>query len=102
MVLFWGSAVPMTDTFTLDARLDTSAAELLSEVLAPRIGKPLTLDASAVEHLGARCLEILLKLRHIAARSDAVLLIAAPSDAFLADLATFGLTPHDISTGERT
>ena len=102
MVLSWGSAVPMTDTFTLDARLDTSAAERLTDVMTPWIGKSLTLDASAVEHLGARCLEVLLKLRHIAARSDATLSIAAPSDAFLADLATFGLTPHDISTGERT
>lgn len=92
----------MTEVAVLETRLDTAAADTLSSTLTPFLGKAVTLDASQVEQLGGRCLEILLALRQANDHAGQPLLLSSPSQPFLADLATFGLTAQDISTGGTT
>ena len=89
----------MTAVVNLPAKLDTSAAALLRAEVAASAGNDLTIEANAVEHLGALCLEVLLTARHVWSSGGQKLELAAPSQAFLADLETFGLAPDDLSTG---
>ena len=89
----------MTAPIVLSARLDTAATEALRSSLMPQLGNSVTLDASGVEHLGARCLELLLRLRQATSDAGRDLTLISPSSAFVADLASLGLTPDDISTG---
>lgn len=81
-------------TITLPAMLDSDAADDLEAMLAG--DGPIALDASGVESLGGLCLEVIASA--VAIRASG-LDILRPSDAFEADLATFGLTPHDLAAG---
>ena len=84
----------------LPARLDTTAASALWAELSALLGQEIRLDASPVEHLGARCLEVLLTIRHLALSTGSSVAVEAISEAAIADLRTFGLSPDDISSGD--
>ena len=63
-------------TFTLPAVCDRAAARALHPDLRDAIGNaPLTIDASAVERIGQAMLQLLVA----AARSEAGIILAAPS-----------------------
>lgn len=70
--------------------LDLNAAgPLANEFLALR-GRDLEVDASAVERLGAQCLQVLLSARRTWDADGAAFAVIAPSDEFTSTLALLG------------
>ena len=92
----------MTSTIELAPRLDTAFASTLQATLSSNLGGDVSLDGTRVEHLGARCLELLLRCQAVLESQGHGVSLLSPSDALVRDLATFGLTPNDISTGGTT
>ena len=81
----------MTEKFTLPTRLDTSAAAaLFSSLLAVR-GRPIDIDASGVETIGALACEVLVSAQRQWAADGMTIRITCPSPAFLSVIATLGL-----------
>ena len=74
----------------LAERLDTAAAEALAAELITLKAGGLVLDASQVDHLGARCLEQLLNAAHFWREAGQNFVIEAPSENFLSALQVFG------------
>ncbi len=67
----------------------TAAAPLAAEFMAHR-GTPLMIDGSAVERLGAQCLQVLLAARNAWAADGQGFSIESPSDALAETLAALG------------
>ncbi len=89
----------MTADIRLPARLDTSAAEGLRHALARRAGRPVSLKADNVEHIGGLCLEEILLARRRWAASGTQFSVAGLGAAARADLRAFGLDPDDLNSG---
>ncbi len=70
--------------------LDLTAAGPLASDLLMRRGSPLVVDGSAVERLGAQCLQVLLAARATWAADGHSFTVEAPSDALAATLAALG------------
>jgi chemotaxis protein CheX len=66
-----------------------AAAPLAAELLALR-GRDVLVDASAVDRLGAQCLQVLLAARATWAADGAAFELGSPSDEFAATLALLG------------
>ena len=80
--------------------LDLNAASpLLGEFLALR-GSAVEVDASAVERLGAQCLQVLLSARMTWDADGASFAVVAPSEEFSATLALLG-APIDLHLNSR-
>jgi chemotaxis protein CheX len=75
----------------LPAGLDTAGASALAARLLEVRGRPLTLDASGVERVGALGLQVLLSARLTWTRDGETLDITDPSPAFLAALGLAGV-----------
>ena len=89
----------MSGAIQLESRLDTAAAPALWSTLSARIGQDVTLDASAVEFIGARCLELILIARGLTLASDNSFSIRSLSGAVCDDLRVFGLTAEALTDG---
>ena len=91
-----------TVPFRLPTNLDLMAARpLLQDILHLR-GKPVTLDASRVERLGAQCLQVLLAAA-MAWKADGLSLQCMNfSPAMLDGLTLLGLSPSHLMTEEQT
>jgi chemotaxis protein CheX len=87
----------MTERLELEARLDLTASERLVTQLAEARGKAITLDASAVDHLGAHAVQTLLVARTAWERDQNSFVIEALSDRAGAALATLGIDPAELS-----
>ncbi len=74
----------------LDAVLALNAAAALAERLLAVRGRPVRLDASGVQRLGAQGLQVLLSAEQTWAGDANAFEIVAPSDRFLADWRLFG------------
>ncbi len=70
--------------------LDLRAAAPLAAELLGRRGKPLTIDAAAVERLGGQCLQILLSARNTWVADGQAFSIQNASVAFTDSLAALG------------
>ncbi len=81
----------MTERLMLPGRLDSSGAPALLDMLMARRGGPLTLDASAVEVMGARAMEVLVAAGHQWQADGHALVIDGASDRYAAACATMGL-----------
>lgn len=81
-----------TTRLTLASRLDLPAADRLHAAILARQGAALELDAGAVSHLGALCLQVLIAAATVWRAHGRVLTVAPVSDAFTAALGTYGLT----------
>ncbi|MCC5989061.1 MAG: STAS domain-containing protein [Pararhodobacter sp.] len=75
----------------LPERLDSRAAGALAEALLPCREQAMTLDASAVAFVGARCAELLLAARLACREHGRTLAIIDPSESFVAGLEGLGL-----------
>ena len=74
----------------LSSVLDLNAASpLAAELLALR-GRDVAVDASAVERLGAQCLQVLLSARRTWDADGAAFAVVSPSDDFTTTLALLG------------
>lgn len=84
----------------LPPRLDLIEATPLTAAFRQAFGKPLTVDASGVEHLGALCLQVLIAAaRHW--REEGVSFAITPrSDAFVTALNNFGLDVETVTLEE--
>ncbi len=90
----------MSAAIVLPAVLDIQqAAALRAQLLAAR-GGPVTLDASAVERLGALCLQVLLAAQQTWATDGAAIAITPTSDAFVQQWAAFGAPLSNLGWGE--
>lgn len=84
----------MIERFTLPDRLDSSGAAGLVGLLLAFRGGPLTIDASGVEVIGARAMEVLIAAGRQWAADDAPLEIAGVSDRYIAACEALGLRPE--------
>ena len=75
---------------TLPAVLDLRAAAPLAAELLSRRGKPLTIDAAAVERLGGQCLQVLLSARNTWLADGQAFRIQNASTAFTESLGALG------------
>jgi chemotaxis protein CheX len=78
----------------LPESLDLTAAKPLYEAISEAKGSNITVDASAVTHFGAQCLQILLTADKAWQGQDLQFNITNPSNVFLDSLTMFGL-PHE-------
>lgn len=85
---------------SLPATLDLRAAPELAASLLARRGQDVALDGSAVRHLGAQCLQILLSARQTWASDGRSFGIAGASEEFAAGAALLGAA--DLVTGGQT
>lgn len=81
----------MTEHFILPDRLDSSAAPALLASLRERIGRPLALDASGVEVIGALALEVIVAAGRQWERDGQPLTVIDPSARFTSACAVLGL-----------
>ena len=70
--------------------LDLNAAGPLAHELLALRGRDLEVDASAVERLGAQCLQVLLSARATWDADGAAFAVITPSDEFTSTLALLG------------
>lgn len=70
------------ETLALSSALDVRAAASLHQAIAARRGGPLTIDASAVERIGAQCLQVLLAASNAWRADKQAFAIAGASPAF--------------------
>jgi chemotaxis protein CheX len=87
----------MTDALELPAVLDLVAAHGLLEAFIARRGQALTVDAGAVQRLGAQCLQILLAGRAAWEADGLALRVENPSPEFSATLELMGVTPDGLA-----
>lgn len=88
----------MATQLKLERRLDTAHAEDLAGSLKDLLGRDIALDASGVDLLGAQCLELLLSAVGLWEAAGHSISLNGLSDAFVSDLAQFGLTPDHLIT----
>jgi len=88
----------MTATVALPERLDLASAASLADTLRAQMGADVTLDASAVAHLGALGAQVLLSAAATWTATGHVLSLDRPSGDFLAQLAELGLDPAALTT----
>ena len=74
----------------LPAVLGLTEAGPLAALLLTRRGAPLVIDGSAVDRVGAQCLQVLLAAQQTWQADQQSFQIAAPSAAFTEALAAFG------------
>lgn len=83
-------------TLRLPPVLDLRAAAPLVAEFSSLRGRPLTIDASAVEKVGAQCVQVLVSAQQTWARDGVTLALSKPSDAFSGALALLGVPTRKI------
>lgn len=84
---------------SLPIRMDLTESLPLTVAIKDAIGQPLRLDASAVDHLGALCLQVLIASARQWQADQLAFEISPMSEAFSKALQGFGL-PSSVLTGE--
>lgn len=88
-------------TITLRSELDIKAAAPLAAELAAMRGGPLQIDGSAVERLGAQCLQVLLSASATWDADGLELELTGPSPAMLDAIESAGTGLASLSTKGR-
>lgn len=89
----------ISDSYVLGPRLDLTAAAALCADLKERRGKPLTIDAANVDHLGSQCLQVLISAAQTWRVDNAKLSYSEQSEAFTEALQSFGAPFEALVTG---
>lgn len=76
----------------LEDKLDVTRAKTLLAALIERRGAPITVDASAVQHMGAQCAQVLLSARRAWQDEGHDFRFAQPSEAFADGARLLGLS----------
>lgn len=88
----------MSDVLTLPARLDLpGASEVLNEL--KKFSGPVHVDASALTHLGALGLQVLVAAARDAKARDAEFQFTGSSERILAQMAVMGVSPEQLMEG---
>ena len=90
----------MTAAVVLPAVLDIQQAGPLRDQLLALRGHPVTVDASAVDRLGALCLQVLISAQQTWARDGITLAIDQASQAFADQWNAFGAPDTAPATGD--
>lgn len=92
----------MTDAevYPLPAKLDLPAASGLARDLSSRRGRPLTLDAAGVTHLGTPGLQVLLSARKTWLEDGHALALTNFGESLKDQLSPLGLRPADLACGD--
>ncbi len=77
--------------------LDLGAAAALLEVFLARRGGLLVVDASAVQRMGAQCLQVLLAARAAWAADEQDFLLKNGSEDFVATMELLGVAPDGLT-----
>ena len=92
----------MKTVVVLAERLDNSSHTVLAEALEYCIDGNVWLDASGVEFLGGRCLELLISASRTVASNGGSFAVLDPSERFLEHMGFLGLAPDALEqTGAR-
>jgi chemotaxis protein CheX len=83
-------------TLRLPPNLDLRAATPLLAEFGGLRGRPLTIDASAVEKIGAQCVQILVSAQQTWARDGVAITLTNPSGAFSSALELLGVPTRKI------
>ena len=75
----------------LDDKLDVTRAKALAAALLEFRGAPVVVDASAVQHLGAQCAQVLLAARRSWQEAGHAFRFSQPSEAFADGARLLGL-----------
>ena len=86
----------MKTVVILSERLDNSAHQTLASGLEYCLDSDVWLDASGVEFLGGRCLELLISASKSIAANSGTLTTLSPSDRFVEHLGLLGLDPDQL------
>ncbi|BDV33023.1 STAS domain-containing protein [Methylocystis iwaonis] len=78
-------------TLNLPRTLDLRAAAPLAADFGRFRGRPLAIDASEVEKVGAQCVQVLVSAQQTWARDGVALTLSNPSSAFLGALEILGI-----------
>ena len=89
----------MTNTVTLDAKLDLSAASELMTALKAQDDEEVVLDFQDVTHLGALCLQVLLSAAKTTLAQGRTLSFVNISDRVVDQMRVMGMTPEAIAKG---
>lgn len=89
---------PDPATYELPQTLDTASAAAIRDRLLGVRGRPLILDGSAVQMLGAHCAELLLAARQTWNEDGMPLSVSNTSTQMLMDMEILGLSPADFAT----
>ena len=92
------SAAP-SSVIELPENLDMPIAAQLVETFSKLGGRPLAVDASRVQRLGASCLQVLLAAARTWKADGHALSLINPSPRFLEDLNLLGLQPDTFLNG---
>lgn len=89
----------MTNTVTLDAKLDLSAASDLLSALKAQDADEVVLDFHDVTHLGALCLQVILSAAKTTAAQKRTMSFVNISDRVVDQMRVMGITPEAIARG---
>ncbi|MBP1853093.1 STAS domain-containing protein [Rhizobium halophytocola] len=87
-------------TFTLAAVLDLNEASNLKANLLSLRGKPLSIDASAVERVGAQCVQVLMSAAQTWEKDGKPFLISKASEAFKMTMQLIGVNVEHLLAKE--
>jgi chemotaxis protein CheX len=93
-------ATEATAVVRLGQVLDLNAAGPLAHELLAQRGHNLSVDASAVERLGAQCMQVLLSAKATWTADGAAFAVVAASDEFTTTTALLG-APYDVHFNDR-
>jgi chemotaxis protein CheX len=83
----------LTDVIHLPARLDSAAARPVADSLRAVVGRPVRIDATAVERAGALGIEVLVAAARQWQADGQPFELVGPSDAFTATCNLLGVLP---------
>lgn len=86
----------------LAENLDLTAVTPLHQSLLAARGEALVVDASAVDRVGAQCIQLLLSARRSWDDDDVPFRVDAPSETFLSALTLLGVEPESLHVKEAT
>lgn len=86
----------MVKRVPLPPKMDTAASGELCRKLVEARDEDVVLDATAVEMIGAQCLEVLMSAGVLWKKADRAISIENVSPQMLDDLGRFGLTPDTL------
>jgi chemotaxis protein CheX len=92
-------ATAATAVVTLGARLDLGAAQPLADHFRDLLGRPVSVDAGRVTHLGGLCLQVLLSAAAEWRALGQPFRISARTPAFDEAVRRFGLVRADLEAG---
>lgn len=92
----------MTAVLSLQEKLDFGAVNALKTAIEAQVGNDLEVDASAVEHMGTLCLQVLLAAAQDWSRSGHKFQMTNASEICLTQLSLHGFSPDTLTGGAPT